>query len=155
MFFIIENYHCTDLRITVIMKMDHLEKNFAQLDVYHKKSLNFNQFESFINDTYKVVIDDEIDGVFKDLNIDKSVQISLKMFKRLVNEFQDRYLKKVFKSYDENNDNLINTEEMYKKLKRLDSKIEEHHISAFINKYDTDGDGCVNFNEFKSMTSPK
>lgn len=133
------------------MSKDYVEKMFSRVDLKNKKLLEFEQFESFIKNTYNSITDDNINSVFNDLNIDKNAKISLEIFKKLVNEFQDRYLKEVFLSYDENKDGLINTKEMYKTLKGFDNKITEEEILLLIEKYDKNGDGCMDFDEFKSM----
>lgn len=135
------------------MSKDYLEKIFLTSDLKNKKELEFEQFESFIKDEYNSITDENINSVFIDLNIDKNAQISIGNFKKLVNEFQDRYLKEVFISYDENADGLIDKIEMYKTLKRFDCNIEEEDISILIEKYDKNRDGFIDFNEFKSLIS--
>lgn len=133
------------------MSMDYVEKVFSTIVPENKEVIEFEQFVIFIRSAYVFISDERIDSVFIDLKINKNAPISVENFKKLVNEFQDRHLKEVFLSYDENKDGLINISEMYKTLKQLDSNIKEEHMSTLIAKYDLNGDGCMDFEEFKKM----
>jgi Ca2+-binding EF-hand superfamily protein len=64
------------------------------------------------------------------------------------------FLKKVFKTFDQNGDGVIEIKEMQTVLLRFGIDLEPDMLKAFFKRYDTKNNGFVNYNEFARTLFP-
>ena len=60
-------------------------------------------------------------------------------------------LTKIFKTFDTNNDQNLDAEEIYKALRKADQKVSYGYIYRLMREFDENHDGVISLKEFKLM----
>ena len=135
-----------------------LREAFNIFDIESDGSIETSQLKILMN-TLKIYPNDkELEQIIAEADPDNSNQIYFNTFlkiigKRRKNKKNDeiKYLKKLFKYLDRNNNGLISIREIRYIVVNSNENISEKDIEFLMKEADTDGDGYISLEEFLTV----
>ncbi|EOA28418.1 hypothetical protein CARUB_v10024624mg [Capsella rubella] len=135
---------------------------FERVDKNKDGKISWDEFAEAIRVFSPKITSEEIDKMFRELDIDGDNEIdavefaSCLMLNNGEKEDEEVVMKEAFDLYDIDRDGKISASEIHVVLKRLGEKHTMDECVMMVRAVDKDGDGFVDFEEFKTMmTSTK